>query len=227
MSVKRLLLLLERLLLVLVLVLIVGGDFDSFMPFVDAKVFGLKFGVNVCVVELFNTVYVTFEGDIYFVGGVSCGWCIICCFMSCFGSAFDTVCAVYILLIHTLVYLCTLVDVLVVMLVFGIDFGERTCKAVMVVVNVLVDAVICSFYSELHCGLRGGSFSVKGEMLWLCGIKYIEDMYVSGIGCYVVLTVVIIGELKIDGIEVVVAWMLGDWTLFVKVCGVMVSFLVL
>ena len=157
-------------------ILIVGGDLDSLTPLLDAPVFGPKLGENVEIVPLRNTVHVTSQGGDFLVEGMRCARTVIRSFLR---GMSDATCAAEIPALHTPKYAPAPAT-----LVSGPDPGEAARRFAAIGVQAFADAVFRRYYSGVDRGpgLRGGTFTARGDTYTLRDIRFTPDVTVSGTG---------------------------------------------
>ena len=187
-------------------ILIVGGDLDSLTPLLDAPVFGPELGENVEIVTLRNTVHVTSQGGDFLVHGMTCARTVIRSFLR---GRTNAACAPTIPALHVPEYPATLAAATPATLVSGPDPGEAARRAATVAVNAFADAVFRRYYSGVDRGpgLRGGTFSARGDRYTLRGIRFASDVTVSGTGRWDATIGGATAELTVGGTPLTASWM--------------------
>lgn len=172
--------------------LLVGGDLDSLTPIADARDFAPELAARQRVVTLANSTHVTSQGYTNLLVAASCAQRIIREFIRA-PKRLDSLnarCAPRIPQVHTAgSYPRRLADTTAATLVSGRDPGLRARRAAVIAAGALADAPIRWFYSGAATGpgLRGGSFSVRGESplrLRFDGVRFVEDATVDGRGSW-------------------------------------------
>ena len=169
-------------------VLILGGDLDSLTPLSDAPALAPALGATTRIVTLRNTVHVTTEGDTYLVAGMDCGRKVIREFVRSPAklASLDARCGATIPAVHTPGAYPRSFAAVTPATASGADPGERARRAAVVAAGAMADAVIRNIYGGVGKGpgLRGGSFTVKGDRFTLRGVRYTSDSTVDGTGTY-------------------------------------------
>lgn len=170
--------------------LVIGGDLDDLTPLSDVERFAPTLGRDVRVIDLPNTVHVTSEGDTYLDDGAACARSIIRRFVLAPASLqrLDAACAAQIPHVHTPgSYPLTLAAAAVpATVVSGPNPGSMALRAATVAAGAFADAVIqqASTGAGHGGGLRGGSFTVRGNRVTLTAVRYVDDAVVNGSGSY-------------------------------------------
>ncbi len=172
--------------------LLVGGDLDSLTPISDARAFAPELAARQRVVTLANSTHVTSQGYTNLLVAASCAQRIIRGFIRAPRrlDELDARCARRIPQVHTAgAYPLRLAGATAAKLVAGRDPGLRARRAAVVAAGALADAPVRWFYSgaETGPGLRGGTFSVRGEsplLMRFDGIRFVEDATVDGRGSW-------------------------------------------
>ena len=169
-------------------VLMLGGDLDSLTPLGDAPALAPALGRTTRIVTLRNTVHVTTEGDNYLVAGMDCGRKVIREFVRDPAklATVDARCGDAIPPVHTPGAYPRRFSGVTPATASGADPGERARRAAVVAAGALADAVIRNIYGGVGKGpgLRGGSFTVKGDRFTLRGVRFVGDASVDGSGTY-------------------------------------------
>jgi pimeloyl-ACP methyl ester carboxylesterase len=157
-------------------ILIVGGDLDSLTPLLDASVFGPKLGTRVEIVPLPNTTHVTSQGGDFLTYGKACARTVIRSFLR---GRLDPACTAAIPALHTPDYAPAPAT-----LVSGPDPGEAARRFAAIGVQAFADAVFRRYYSGVDRGpgLRGGTFTARGNTYTLRAVRFTPDVTVSGTG---------------------------------------------
>ena len=182
-------------------ILILGGDLDSLTPLLDAPVFGPTLGEDVEIVTLRNTVHVTSQGGDFLVEGMRCARTVIRAFLR--GTP-DSTCAAAIPALHT----PDPTRAAPATLVSGPDPGEPARRAAAIGVQAFADAVFRRYYSGVDRGpgLRGGTFTAKGDEYTLRDIRFTPDVTVSGTGRWDASTGGARVDLTVGGVRLTAEW---------------------
>jgi pimeloyl-ACP methyl ester carboxylesterase len=195
-------------------ILIMGGDLDSLTPEPDVEKFGPTLGQHVRIVKLRNAVHVSSEGDTLLLGATNCARRIIRSYIRHTDQldTIDATCADKIPTVHTAgSYPALFANVAPATLLDGHDPGEAVRRAATVAAGALGDALIRHFYSGVAHGpgLRGGSFTTKGDgpvTFKLKAIRFVRDVAVTGTGKWNPSTGGVQGDFKVGKTRVKVVW---------------------
>jgi pimeloyl-ACP methyl ester carboxylesterase len=181
-------------------VLITGGDLDSLTPLLDAPAIAARIGENVTVVPLPNTVHVTSQGGDFLVHGMRCARTVIRSFLR---GRTDDACAATIPALGVPDFTPEPATV-----VSGSDPGEAARRAAAIGVQAFADAVFRRHYSGVDRGpgLRGGTFTARGDTFTLRDVRFTADVAVNGTGRWDASTGGARVELTVGTVKLTAVW---------------------